>query len=258
MIGTAEAMKDLRGSEGPGSEGPVSVWAGLVAATGPADGFLTLPGILIGLAVAAALGGWVGWALRSGRARSHRRAEEAWESEIVRAAGCARDRAIGEKEQLDECLDRLRAEHGHCEEKTEALITRLRDREAAVESLKRDLAAAVEATQERAERVRALDRRVEELEESIHERYQRNGMPDWLLNEPDGAVDDLTAIRGLGEVTEERLNELGIYRYRQLAQMTPDNARWIGLKIHVVPGRILRDRWAEQPPLISPACARSR
>ena len=28
--------------------------------------------------------------------------------------------------------------------------------------------------------------------------------------------------------------------------MTPENAHWIAMKIHVVPGRILRDRWAEQ------------
>jgi predicted flap endonuclease-1-like 5' DNA nuclease len=222
------------------------VCAGLVAAVGPVAGLLTLPNVAIALAVAAALGGWVGWVLRRRRTRSRRRAEEAWESEMVRAAGCARDRAVQEKDHLEDRLDRLLEEHGRCEKRVAGLVKQLRDRDDAIDTTKRELSAALEAQEERTTRARTLDRRVAELEASIEERDHRDGAPNWLLAEPDGAADDLTAIRGLGEVLEQRLNDLGVYCYRQLAQMTPENAHWIAMKIHVVPGRILRDRWAEQ------------
>jgi predicted flap endonuclease-1-like 5' DNA nuclease len=112
--------------------------------------------------------------------------------------------------------------------------------------MKSEAATAREAERAAAEQARELERRVASLEASIEKRDARDGTPDWLMAEPDGARDDLTAIRGLGSVLEERLNGLGIYRYRQLAQMTEANAFWIGMKIHVVPGRIERDRWAEQ------------
>ncbi len=45
---------------------------------------------------------------------------------------------------------------------------------------------------------------------------------------------------------ELRLNRLGIYRYRQLARMTPENTTWVASRIRVLGGRIVRDRWAQQ------------
>ena len=210
------------------------------------DGLLTLPNILIGLVVAAALGGIAGWMLRTSRARSRRQAVDAWESEAIRAAGCARDRAVDEREQVEDRLVRLQDEHGECETRFEGVAKKLSDRIASLDTMKGELAAALEAKDERVQRISTLERRVAELETSIEERDERDGAPTWLLAEPDGVTDDLTSLRGLGPVIEERLNTLGIYLYRQLAQMTPANAHWIAMKIHVVPGRILRDRWAEQ------------
>jgi predicted flap endonuclease-1-like 5' DNA nuclease len=239
-------MKDLHPPEGSGFGACAPLCAGLVAATGPLEGLLRLPTVLIAVVLAVALGVWVGWMLAGIRTGSRRRAEEAWESEVARAAGCARDRATEEKEQLEQRLDRLQAEHGRCGKQIDGLAERLRDHESAAEAMKKKLVAAVEAKTERDGRIRALDRRVEELETSIEERNHRDGTPDWLLAEPDGVGDDLTAIRGLGQVLEQRLNDLGIHLYRQLAKMTSENAHWIAMKIHVVPGRILRDGWAEQ------------
>jgi len=207
---------------------------------------MNLTQILIGLLVGLVAGAATAWSLYSMRDRQRHRDREAYEAEVVRAAGCARDRAHEELEQTEERTARLQEEHSRCETKIDGLVKQLRNRDATTETLENDLADARAANDERAEHVRSLETRIDELESSIEERDQRDGTPTWLSAGPDGATDDLTAIRGLGPVLEERLNALGVYRYRQLAQMTPDNTRWIAMKLRIVPGRVRRDRWAEQ------------
>ena len=207
---------------------------------------MDLPQLLIGLLVGLAGGAAAGWSLCSVRVRQRQRNQEAYEAEVVRAAGCARDRAFEELEQTEERIARLQEEHSRCETKIDGLVKKLRNRDATVETLESDLADSLAANDERAQHVRFLETRIDELETSIERRDQKDGTPAWLLTGPDGAPDDLTAIRGLGPVLEQRLNTLGIYRFRQLAQMTPENARWIAMKLQVVPGRVRRDRWAEQ------------
>ena len=207
---------------------------------------MDLPQLLIGMLVGLVAGAAAAWSLYSMRDRQRQRNQEAYEAEVVRAAGCARDRAHEELEQTEERTARLQEEHSRCEAKIDGLVKQLRNREATVETLETDLADARTANDERTEHVRSLEARIDELETSIEERDQRDGTPGWLSAGPDGATDDLTAIRGLGPVLEERLNALGIYRYRQLAQMTPENTRWIAMKLQIVPGRVRRDRWAEQ------------
>jgi len=205
-----------------------------------------LPQLLIGMLVGLAAGAAAGWSMCSIRERQRQRDQQAYETEVVRAAGCARDRAHEELEQAEERTARLLEEHSRCEAKIDGLVKQLRNREASVETLETDLADARVANDERVQHMRSLEARIDELETSIEERDQRDGAPTWISTGPDGAPDDLTAIRGLGPVLEQRLNALGIYRYRQLAQMTPDNARWIATKLQIVPGRVRRDRWAEQ------------
>ncbi len=41
----------------------------------------------------------------------------------------------------------------------------------------------------------------------------------------EGSVDDLTAIRGIGITTQDRLNRAGITTYAQLAEATPKQVR---------------------------------
>jgi predicted flap endonuclease-1-like 5' DNA nuclease len=202
--------------------------------------------LLVALVASLALGAWAGWLLRSRRSRAQREAENAYQAEVVRAATCARDRAADEREQAVQRLARLQQEHAQCEVRLEGVMKQLRDREAVLEVLKGDLASAIEAHEDGERRSRALEAQVDALETAVDERDQQDGAPTWLAAEPDAAPDNLTAIRGLGPVLERRLNELGIYRYEQLARITPENARWIALRLQIVPGRILSDRWAEQ------------
>ena len=45
---------------------------------------------------------------------------------------------------------------------------------------------------------------------------------------------------------ERVLNEIGIYRFDQLARLTPDNVEWLAARIDWFPQRILREDWVGQ------------
>ncbi len=65
-----------------------------------------------------------------------------------------------------------------------------------------------------------------------------------------GQADDLKRISGVGPLLEQKLNELGIYHFDQLAELTPDNIRWVDGKLRFR-GRIERERWIEQAKLLA-------
>ena len=57
--------------------------------------------------------------------------------------------------------------------------------------------------------------------------------------------DDLKLIQGIGRQNEERLHQLGVWHFDQIAAWTPDNVKWVGAWL-AFPGRIDRERWVEQ------------
>jgi len=65
------------------------------------------------------------------------------------------------------------------------------------------------------------------------------------LDGPDGEADDLKNISGVGPVIEKKLNELGIYHFKQIAALTNDQALAIDEAI-AFKGRIERDDWLGQ------------
>ncbi len=58
--------------------------------------------------------------------------------------------------------------------------------------------------------------------------------------------DDFQKIVGVGPFVEEKLNEIGIYTYSQLANMTDHDINGITQLIDFFPGRIHRDDWKGQ------------
>lgn len=62
---------------------------------------------------------------------------------------------------------------------------------------------------------------------------------------PEGPVDDLTVIIGVDEACAQRLNTIGVYYLRQLAEWGPARAAWVEHKLGE-PGRIDREQWIEQ------------
>lgn len=66
-----------------------------------------------------------------------------------------------------------------------------------------------------------------------------------FLDAPDGEPDDLKKILGIGSVLEEKLNEIGVYHYSQIANFTDSDIENINTHMSF-PGRIERDEWIPQ------------
>jgi predicted flap endonuclease-1-like 5' DNA nuclease len=71
--------------------------------------------------------------------------------------------------------------------------------------------------------------------------------PAGLLSEPiEGRdPDDLTAIKGVGDVLQKQLNEKGIYYYSQIAEFSDSDQEWANQTLGF-PGRVERDNWIPQ------------
>lgn len=60
------------------------------------------------------------------------------------------------------------------------------------------------------------------------------------------SADDLTMLKGVGPKLAARLNELGVTRFAQIAQLTPADAEALDAQLGSFQGRMTRDRWVEQ------------
>ena len=58
--------------------------------------------------------------------------------------------------------------------------------------------------------------------------------------------DNLQGIKGVGPFIEDKLNALGIYTYAQVGSMTAEIEEQVNIAIEFFPGRIKRDKWANQ------------
>ncbi len=63
--------------------------------------------------------------------------------------------------------------------------------------------------------------------------------------------DDLTKISGIGPKIQKKLNEMGIYSYKQIAAFTPDEIEKVASTLKVFKGRIGRDNWIGQAAALS-------
>lgn len=71
-----------------------------------------------------------------------------------------------------------------------------------------------------------------------------------MLRTPDGEADDLTRIKGIGPKLSARLNELGIYHFKQIAGWSDTEARWVD-EFLSFNGRVSRDAWIKQARVLS-------
>lgn len=66
-----------------------------------------------------------------------------------------------------------------------------------------------------------------------------------FLDAPNGEPDDLKKILGIGSVLEEKLNDMGVYHFSQVAEFTATDIENINTHLNF-PGRIERDEWIPQ------------
>lgn len=211
--------------------------------------------IVVFLIVAASLGFVIGWVMRGGRIQGE-------------PLGAAPRHAGGDAAQIDE-RDRLRTE-----------LQAAREAQSEAESSLVELRQLADA---RAGRVHELEQaearsreRIASLEQELSEARaagQRQedaapmapgpaaeaqlaaavpppaepvrGTPPPPLPAPEGEPDDLQRISGIGPGIEKTLHALGIYHFRQIAELTPDNVAWIDQRLRFR-GRIQREDWIGQ------------
>lgn len=67
-----------------------------------------------------------------------------------------------------------------------------------------------------------------------------------FYDRPPSQLDDLTRIKGIGQVLATTLNSMGIFQFRQLASMTDDDIVTVTRKLRGFKDRIARDEWVSQ------------
>jgi predicted flap endonuclease-1-like 5' DNA nuclease len=211
--------------------------------------------IVVFLIVAAALGFVIGWVLRGARSHS---------AELGTAP-----RHAGTEAALGEERDRLRTELQAAREaqrETEDSLVELRQladaRAGRVQELER-----LEASSR--ERIARLEQELSEARAAGHAQGSAapiaaappaepdllaavpppaepvRGTPPPPLPGPEGEPDDLKLISGIGPSIEKTLHALGVYHFRQIAELTPDNIAWIDQRLRFR-GRIQREDWIGQ------------
>ena len=85
------------------------------------------------------------------------------------------------------------------------------------------------------------------------ESEQINVSDDWkpmLFNTAPTRTDDLKQIKGVGEVLEKTLHDLGVYEFQQIADWTDEHVAWMNNFLSFT-GRIDREKWREQAKIFS-------
>jgi predicted flap endonuclease-1-like 5' DNA nuclease len=215
------------------------------------------------VAVAVLLGAALGWALW-GKSRNrlllqleaHREKIESLmrsheligrELEGATAARAAWEQSLANAEvQIDQAV----AAKGTAEEEIVRLETELAGKKA-------ELAASADTVESLRDQVTQLEQELTRHErspvpatEQVSQRPKEYGAPrkppmPMRPGSEGSEYDDLTAIYGIGRVLEARLNQEGVFYYRQLAEWTEQDVERFSLLLKNFSDRIRRDRWVE-------------
>ena len=211
--------------------------------------------IVVFLIVAAALGFVIGWVLRGARSQGaplgaaprHAGTEAAQNEERDRLRTelqAAREAQRETEDSLVELRQLADARAGRVHE-LEQLEARNRERIAGLEQELSEAQAAGHA-QGNAEPIAATPAAEPDLLAAVPPLAEPvRGTPPPALPGPEGEPDDLKRINGIGRGIEKTLHGLGIYHFRQIAELTPDNVAWIDQRLRFR-GRIQREDWIGQ------------
>ena len=76
-------------------------------------------------------------------------------------------------------------------------------------------------------------------------------IPSPFIAEPDGAVDDLRKIKGIGPKLETQLHALGVFHFAQIAAWSPEQLAVVDAQLGAFSGRPERDQWLSQARLLA-------
>ncbi len=93
-----------------------------------------------------------------------------------------------------------------------------------------------------------IDQREQKNKESVNNKPKNTGKkPTNLLLEPrEEGKDNFLLIKGIGKVSEKLLNDMGIYHFDQIANLTKEEVIWVNNSMSLFSGKIEREKWVEQ------------
>lgn len=106
------------------------------------------------------------------------------------------------------------------------------------------------AREEADARLAASRERIAELERQIAGHPVGPGTAAAIGAAASGQRDDLALIRGIGRTGETQLNEAGIYRFRQIENLSAAEEATLETRLGLPAGAIARDRWREQAAML--------
>ena len=150
-----------------------------------------------------------------------------------------------------------RAEEEESEAEEARLIAEMEEDEAKeakadADTAKRRLDEAVKKAEMAGKNVEQFTEEIEKekREDLILERIgQRRGSLDWTkigANFQGKNPDDLTMINGIDEITEKKLNSLGIFTYEQISNFDSETSREVNDSLELLPGKIAELAWTKQ------------
>ena len=191
-------------------------------------------------------------------------------AELQHALAECKERRDSLREQLERFIDKSREMAEASREKDEKIFALSRE----LESWQQRLPPLVDRYREKDEQaatvrdeLEAAQQRTAELEETLRTRvmpgvwhdfgneergagFAANGdlPPPHAEPAPDSSPrdDDLRRIRGIGPKLERILNDLGIYRIAQIAELDDDGVARLASRLPRFPDRIVRDAWVQQ------------
>jgi predicted flap endonuclease-1-like 5' DNA nuclease len=74
----------------------------------------------------------------------------------------------------------------------------------------------------------------------------KGARPAFLSTNPNDPVDNFQVIRGVGELEQLMLHNLGVRSFAQLAMLNHDDVAYVASRMELDPGRIDEEMWVEQ------------
>ncbi len=151
----------------------------------------------------------------------------------------------------DEKIFNLSRQLEDWQQRVPPLVERYRERNSDAERLEFELAAAREKIRALESMLGSEETRVEPvdphtLSESLDASNEPVAMHDDAHNDVDRLRDDLKRIKGIGPAIEKTLNELGIFRFRQIADMSEYDIDRVASRLKGFRTRIYREDWIGQ------------